>query len=64
MVMPPAESLTNFGAVEVANAEPRTFSVRVPLWSREEGRSEFELITATEVGSGLWSARMDDLLLE
>jgi hypothetical protein len=64
LVVPPSESFDALDAVEVENMGRRTVQIRVPLWTREEGRSDLEMnITATEVGPGLWSAGIDDLLV-
>jgi hypothetical protein len=64
LVVPPLESFDDLDAVEVTGSGGRTVTIRFPLWTREEGRSDLELtLTATEVGPALWSARIDDLLV-
>ncbi len=58
------DALDALDVVEVTGVSQHTVNIRVPLWSREEGRSDLELnVTATEVSPGLWSARIDDLLV-
>jgi len=64
LVMPPVEALNDLDAVEVGTTVQQTLSIRVPLWTQEEGRSDLELnLTVSEVDDGLWSVRVDDLLV-
>jgi hypothetical protein len=43
LVMPPEESFANPDAVRVTNADRPTWSVRVDLWTKEEGRSDLSV---------------------
>lgn len=64
LTMPPLETFDRLDVVDVAAIPQRTVSVRVPLWTREEGRSDLELVlTITEVAEGLWHAHIDDVLV-
>ena|SRR5687768_531567 len=40
VVVPPPGAFRNLDIVEVTGASPRTWSVNVPLWTAEEGRSD------------------------
>lgn len=42
-VMPPPPTLDELDAIEVVGARPRAWSVRVDLWTAEEGRSDLTL---------------------
>lgn len=43
LIMPPASSLDQLDVIEVKGSDPRTWSVRVDLWTAEEGRSDLSL---------------------
>lgn len=43
LVMPPPEKLQDLDVIEVENVVPRQWSVRVDLWTQEEGRSDLSL---------------------
>ena len=61
LVMPPhiADVLD---AIEVGAAQPRAWSVRVDLWTEEEGRSDLTLeCTRTDGGGDLLPAEIDNL---
>jgi hypothetical protein len=64
LTIPPPGAFDRLDVVEVAATPHRTVSVRFPLWTLEEGRSDLELVlTVTEVADGLWHAHVDDLLV-
>jgi len=64
LTMPPHEVFDQLDVVDIVATSQRTVSVRVPLWTQEEGRSDLELVlTITEVADGLWQAHVDDLLV-
>jgi hypothetical protein len=42
----------------------RTWDIRCPLWTLEEGRSDLEMqATAREVFDGIWQVDVDDVLV-
>jgi hypothetical protein len=43
LVMPPQSALEYLDVVEIENSDPRAWSVRVDLWTIEEGRSDLSL---------------------
>jgi hypothetical protein len=43
LVMPPALALEQLDVIEVGGSNPRAWSVRVDLWTAEEGRSDLSL---------------------
>lgn len=64
LAMPPQETFDKLDVVDIAATSQQTVSVRFPLWTVEEGRSDLELVlTITEVADGLWRACVDDLLV-
>ena len=61
-VMPavPVEEL--WDVVEVRDSHPRTWSINLPLWTEEEGRSDLTLeMRFTESETELYSVEIDDL---
>lgn len=62
VVEPPAGWKAMIDVVEVPVASKPTFSVRVPLVTAEEGRSDLEVwMTVQEVGSQIYEATIDDI---
>lgn len=56
------EGLRIIDSVEVQNGECQAWSVVVPLFTREEGRSDLSLeLTLTETQAGVFSVEPDDL---
>jgi hypothetical protein len=43
LVQPPDDVWRLSDAVEVRNSQPRRWSIDIPLWTREEGRSDLTL---------------------
>src|SRR5205814_2086152 len=41
--MPPEKEFDRLDVIKVENTEPPRFSVRIPLWTAEEGRSDLTL---------------------
>jgi hypothetical protein len=62
LVLPPGEpERWELDAVAVA-AKPPLVHVVVPMWTRQEGRSDLSLeITLSADSSGAWTARIEDL---
>jgi hypothetical protein len=49
LVLPPEEGFQLMDVIEVKNAQPRRWSIAMPLWTQEEGRSDLTLeITVIE----------------
>jgi len=61
LVMPPAEAYANLDAVQVKSAVFPTWSVRAPLWTAEEGRSDLTLELTITLAAGEPSIELDDL---
>jgi hypothetical protein len=61
LMSPPEDAYNKLDAVQVKGAVVPTWSVRVPLWTEEEGRSDLTLELTIAVGSGVPSIEMDDL---
>jgi hypothetical protein len=60
-VEPPPNAYTDLDIVVVSSADLPTWSVRAPLWSREEGQSDLTLKLTVRKDRGKWSADLDDL---
>ena len=61
LVVPPADAFVNLDAVFVRDAECPTCSIRMPLWTNEEGRSDLTL-ELTIIWDGYhWKVGLDDL---
>ena len=64
LTTPPAEAYENLDAVRIKDPSRRAWSVRAPLWTREEGRSDLAIeLTVVVDGSGLARVELDDLLV-
>ena len=62
IVLPPLDDAPPFDVVQVATSLSREWSVRVPLWTREDGRSDLTLeLTVREQPSGRYAVEVDDL---
>lgn len=54
LAIPPKDLYRYLSIVEVSSSGPRKWSIAVPLWTEEEGRSDLTLeLTATETPTGL-----------
>jgi hypothetical protein len=61
LVSPPEEAYESLDVIQVRNALPPRWSVRVNLWTAEEGRSDLSLeLTVTESGGG-YAVEIDDI---
>src|SRR5258707_10611504 len=61
LVLGPSVQLDAIDAIEVENANPKRWSVNVPLWTEEEGRSDLTLeLTLIDRGAML-GAELDDI---
>jgi hypothetical protein len=61
LVSPPPDAYQRLDAVQVQDAMVPTWSVRVPLWTEEEGRSDLTLELTITLGSERPSIELDDL---
>jgi hypothetical protein len=60
-VEPPPEAYRNLDVVAVRDTEQPTWSVRAPLWSKEEGRSDLTLEVTLTQDRDRWDVELDDL---
>jgi hypothetical protein len=61
LVSPPGDTYKNLDAVQMKGAAVPTWSVRAPLWTEDEGRSDLTLELTIAVGAGTPSIKLDDL---
>ena len=61
LVPPPVDAYDDLDAVQVKGAAVPTWSVRAPLWTDEEGRSDLTLELTIALGPGEPSVELDDL---
>jgi hypothetical protein len=62
-ISPPPNAYQNLDAIEVDGTAVPTWSVRAPLWTKEEGRSDLELQMTIVLRDGSPSVELDDLLV-
>ena len=61
LVMPPESGFRLMNVIEVKNAQPRRWSIIMPLWTREEGRSDLTMeLTVIETINGI-SVELDNI---
>lgn len=62
LVMPPASALDQLDVIEVDGSNPKAWSIRVDLWTVEEGRSDLSLeCTLIDSPGDLLTAEVDNL---
>jgi hypothetical protein len=62
LVMPPDQSIPEVDVVEIAGASPSAWSVNIPLWTAEEGRSDLTLqVTMRDSAEDLLDVEIDDI---
>jgi hypothetical protein len=61
LALPPANAYDDLDVVQVKDAVIPTWSVRAPLWTEEEGRSDLTLELTIAAGSDPPSIELDDL---
>jgi hypothetical protein len=61
LVMPPTGAYMSMDAIEVTGAKPRKWSVVMPLWTREEGRSDLAVELTLVERVGHWDVELDDI---
>jgi hypothetical protein len=61
LTLPPESGFGEMNAVEVKNAQPKKWSIAMPLWTHEEGRSDLTMeMTIIEKANG-FAIELDDL---
>ena len=63
LIEPPPDAYRDLDVVAVRDSSHPTWSVRAPLWSREEGRSDLTLELTISRDGGRWEVEIDDLRL-
>jgi hypothetical protein len=62
LVMPPQSALDQLDAIEIETSVPRSWSIRVDLWTDEENRSDLSLeCTLIDRNGALLAAEIDNL---
>jgi hypothetical protein len=61
LITPPAGAYEDLDAVEIRNANAPIWSIRVPLWSEEEGRSDLTLELLIALRANGPTVTLDDL---
>lgn len=61
LVQPPEDAFDCMDLVEVQNSRPQQFSVRMPLWTVEEGRSDLSVELTLIAQTGDWKIELDDI---
>jgi hypothetical protein len=61
LILPPDSGFKLMDVVEVKNAQPKKWSITMPLWTQEEGRSDLTAeITVIELQNG-FAIELDDV---
>lgn len=63
LVNPPDSAFENLDVIEIVNCESPAWSVRVDLWTKEEGRSDLNLQLTVVQSEDRWLVELDDLLV-
>jgi hypothetical protein len=62
LTMPPEHAFNELDIIEVENAEPRRWSVRLDLWTADEGKSDLTLeLTLADIGGDQFSVEIADI---
>lgn len=61
LLLPPEEGFGLMNVVEVKNAKPRQWLVTMPLWTREEGRSDLTVELTLIERQNSFAIELDDL---
>jgi hypothetical protein len=61
VISPPIDAYQNLDSVPIKNATVPTWSVRLPLWTKEEGWSDLTLELTIALGSGDPIVELDDI---
>lgn len=61
LVQPPSEAYELMDVVEVKSAEPPRWSITMPLWTKEEGRSDLSLEVTVIKEPSKFVLELDDI---
>ncbi len=61
LVVPPEKAFELLDVVEVRNMQPPRWSVTMPLWTQEEGRSDLSLELTLIDGQQAFEIELDDI---
>ncbi len=61
LVMPPDDAFDDMDVVQVTGATPSQWSVRMSLWTEEEGRSDLSIELTLKESGGDFVVELDDL---
>ena len=61
LVIPPDDAFALMDVVEIRDAQPRRWSITMPLWTREEGRSDLSLELTLSAGEQAFTIELDDI---
>jgi len=61
LTLPPQDGFKLMNMVEVKNAQPKRWSVTMPLWTKEEGRSDLTLELTAIKRDNKVSIELDDI---
>jgi len=61
LVLPPDDAFQLMNLVEVGNAQPRKWSITMPLWTREEGRSDLSISVTLIADKKGFAIELDDI---
>jgi len=61
LVSPPEEAFRLMDVVEVPSADPPRWSITMPLWTREEGRSDLSIELTVIVADKGFTIELDDI---
>jgi len=61
LVLPPEDGFSLMNVVEVTNAHPKRWSVAMPLWTKEEGRSDLTVEMTIVERESIFSVELDDI---
>ncbi len=61
LVLPPEDGFRLMEIIEIKNAQPKRWSITMPLWTQEEGRSDLTMeMTVIERQEGI-AVELDDI---
>lgn len=64
VILPPATVFEELDVIEVVDANPGEWSVRCPLWTKEEGRSDLTLeLSLIDLSNGKLRVEVDNLIV-
>lgn len=61
LALPPEEGYKLMDVLEIENSNPRRWSVVMPLWTNEEGRSDLSIELTLIENSDQFSVELDDI---